>query len=265
LESVLSGSLGAVVSIFAAGLDRAIGTTGIGVGGGTVASGCGGVTGEGSGMTGCGGTTTGSGMMSSSGSVGALFSATGGKGSSSVSSGLTVCGVSSVADEGDAGSTALNCAESSDRRADAVSPEVTGPGASFDNGEAGASSEIGSIVGGEGCDGANEMLSGAGGSSVSSGGASDEVFSETGSTSSDAVASGASGIGSGSIAAAVSSFTILGGSSTAGSLGAAGGAFSRTWGSRHFDFFEAPRPRPKRSEKLADSLGIRDIILNYRS
>src|SRR4051794_21671608 len=29
---------------------------------------------------------------------------------------------------------------------------------------------------------------------------------------------------------------------------------------RHFDLFEAPSPRPRRSGKLADSLGIRDIV-----
>ena len=37
------------------------------------------------------------------------------------------------------------------------------------------------------------------------------------------------------------------------------GAISSAYGTRHFDFFEASRPRPKRSGKLVDSLGIRDM------
>lgn len=73
---------------------------------------------------------------------------------------------------------------------------------------------------------------------------------------------GASSVGSAAIG---SDFSLTTGAGAVGrdgdSIFAAGvGGWSRTWGTRHFDFFEAPRPRPKRSGKLADSLGIRDII-----
>ena len=48
-----------------------------------------------------------------------------------------------------------------------------------------------------------------------------------------------------------------------------GGSTSSPKGERHFDFLEAPRLRPRRSGKLADSLGMRDIPLivagNYYS